>query len=86
MKGQPKYSPELRERAVRLLLDRKGKREYQWATIFAVAPKIGSTRENPVPLGTPRPALQPLDTHTVLANSLDSHSACIWLSTVLLRA
>jgi transposase-like protein len=45
MKRQPQYSPELRERAVRLVLDQQGQHESQWAAICAVAPKIGCTNE-----------------------------------------
>ena len=40
--GRPsKYSPELRERAVRLVFDQAGDHSSQWAAIRSVAEKIG---------------------------------------------
>ena len=36
-----KYSPEVRERAVRMVLDREGQHESRWAAIMSIAPKIG---------------------------------------------
>src|SRR5882757_9670775 len=38
-----KYSPEVRERAVRMVRDQTGEHASQWATIEAVAPKLGCT-------------------------------------------
>lgn len=39
------YSPEVRERAVRLVLDGAGEHRTQWAAINSVAAKIGCTTE-----------------------------------------
>ena len=40
-----KYSPELRERAVRMVLDHAGDYPSQWAAIRSVAEKLGCTTE-----------------------------------------
>ena len=44
--GRPsRYSPEVRERSVRLVLDQTDKHNSQWAAIQSVASKIGCTAE-----------------------------------------
>jgi transposase len=40
-----KYSPEVRERAVRMVRDQTGEHASQWAAIAALAPKLGCTSE-----------------------------------------
>ena len=38
-----KYSPEVRERAVRMVFEHRGEHESQWAAIESIAAKIGCT-------------------------------------------
>jgi transposase len=41
MKKQNKFSPEVRERAERMVLEHRGEYPSLWATIESIAPKIG---------------------------------------------
>jgi transposase-like protein len=41
MKKSPKFSPEVRERAVRMVHDKRGEYPSLWAAIESIAPKIG---------------------------------------------
>ena len=45
MKKSVKYSPEVMERAVRLVGEARGQYESQWAAIVSIAAKIGCTAE-----------------------------------------
>src|SRR5919205_116311 len=44
-KTMANYSPEVRERAVRMVLDQTGGHATQWEAVVSVAAKIGCTRE-----------------------------------------
>lgn len=44
-KRQNRYSPEVRERAVRMVLEHQGEYDSQWAAISSIAGKIGCTTE-----------------------------------------
>jgi transposase len=44
-KLQKRYSPEVRERAVRLVLEHQGEYDTQWGAISSIAGKIGCTTE-----------------------------------------
>ena len=44
-KRTPPYSPEVRERAVRMVFDHQGEHGSQWAAINSIAAKIGCSGE-----------------------------------------
>jgi len=45
MNNRVRYSPEVRERAVRMVLEHQGEYESQWAAMCSIAQKIGCTAE-----------------------------------------
>ncbi len=45
MKKQSKFSPELAERAVRMVVEAREQHESEWATMVSVAGKVGCTAE-----------------------------------------
>ena len=45
MKTSTNFSPEVRERAVRMVREHQGEHESQWAAIGSIATKIGCTAE-----------------------------------------
>ena len=44
-KRSKRYSPEVRARAVRMVLEHQQNYDSQWAAIFAITPKIGCTAQ-----------------------------------------
>ena len=45
MRKSVKLSPEIRERAVRMVFEHRGEHESQWAAVVSIAGKIGCTGE-----------------------------------------
>ncbi len=45
MKTTKRYSPEVRERAVRMVFDHQGEYDSQWAALNSIASKIGCAAE-----------------------------------------
>ena len=45
MKASMKFSPEVQERAVRMVAEARGQHDSQWAAIVSIAAKIGCTAE-----------------------------------------
>jgi len=45
MNMNKRYSPEVRERAVRLVFEHQGEHDSQWSAIASIAAKIGCTAE-----------------------------------------
>ena len=45
MKKSVKFSPEIQERAVRMVVEARGQHDSQWAAIESIAAKIGCTAE-----------------------------------------
>ena len=45
MNTNKRYAPEVRERAVRLVLEQQGEHDSQWSAMYSIASKIGCTTE-----------------------------------------
>ena len=49
MKASMKFSPEVQERAVRMVAEAQGQHDSQWAAIVSIAAKIGCTARRGTP-------------------------------------
>lgn len=50
MNKSNKFSPEVRERSVRMVVEHQGEHESQWAAIVSLASKVGCTAEASCPV------------------------------------
>jgi transposase len=48
-----RFSPEVRDRAVRMVLEQQDKHDSQWAAITSIAEKLGCTAETLLPFRCP---------------------------------
>lgn len=55
MKTSTRHSPEVRERAVRLVRAQAGEHETRWSAICSIAGKIGCTAQTLMPSGFAAP-------------------------------
>ena len=53
MGRQARYPAEVRERAVRMVMEQEGAHGSQWATIGSIAEKIGCSPESPQEVAAP---------------------------------
>ena len=53
-KKSNRFSPEVRERAVRLVQEHRGQYPSLWAAVESIAPKIGCTARDAIAMGQAR--------------------------------